>query len=66
MALVHFQGKPFNITIIHVYAITSNAKEAEAHQFSEDLQNFLELAPKRCPFHHGTGMEKYKFKRYSE
>ena len=46
MASVHFQGKPFDITIIHVYAITTNAKEAEAHQFYENVQNFLELAQK--------------------
>ena len=44
---VHFQGKPFNITVIQVYALTSNAKEAEVEQFYEDLQDFLELAPKK-------------------
>ena len=38
-----FQGKPFNITLIQVYALTSNAKEAEAEQFYEDLQDLLEL-----------------------
>ena len=43
MISVHFQGKPFNITIIQVYAPTSNAEEAE--QFYEDLQDLLELAP---------------------
>ena len=43
---VHFQGKPFNITVIQVYALTSNAKEAEVEQFSEDLQGLLELTPK--------------------
>ena len=47
---VHFQGKPFNITVIQVYAPTSNAEEAEVEQFYEDLQD-LELTPKkRCPF----------------
>ena len=53
MISVHFQGKPFNITVIQVYAPTSNAKEAEIEQFYEDLQDLLELIPpKRCPFHH--------------
>ena len=51
--LVHFQGKPFNITVIQVYAPTTEAKETEVDQFYEDLQDLLELAPKkRCPFHH--------------
>ena len=44
---VHFQGKPFNITVIQVYALTSNAEEAEVEQFYEDLQNVLELTPKK-------------------
>ena len=42
---VHFQGKPFNITVIQVYAPTSNAEEAEAEWFYEDLQDLLELTP---------------------
>ena len=42
-----FQGKPFNITVIQVYAPTSNAEEAEADQFYEDLQDFLELTPQK-------------------
>ena len=42
---MHFQGKPFNITVIQVYAANSNAKEAEVEWFYEDLQNFLELTP---------------------
>jgi len=42
---VHFQGKPFNIRVIQVYAPTSNAKEAEVEQFYEDLQDLLELTP---------------------
>ena len=46
MTLVHFQGKPFNITVIQVYAPASNAKEAEAEQFYEEQQNLLELKPK--------------------
>ena len=44
---VWFQGKPFNITIIQVYAPTSNAKEAEVEQFCEDLQGLLELTLKK-------------------
>ena len=43
MISVHFQGKPFNITLIQVYALTSNAEEAEIEQFYEDLQDLLEL-----------------------
>ena len=45
MISIHFQGKPFNITVIQVYALTSNAEEAEAERFYEDLQNLLELTP---------------------
>ena len=45
---VSFQGKPFNITVIQVYAPTTNAKEAKSdHQFYEDLQDLLELTPKK-------------------
>ena len=47
MISVHFQGKPFNIIVIQVYAPTSNAEEAEVEQFYEDLQDLLELAPKK-------------------
>ena len=47
MISVHFQGKPFNITVIQVYAPTNNAEEAEVEQFYEDLQNCLELTPKK-------------------
>ena len=43
---VRFQGKPFSITVIQVYAPTSNAEEAEAEQFYKDLQDLLELTPK--------------------
>ena len=51
MISVRFQGKPFNITVIQVYAPTSNAEEAEVERFYEDLQDLLELlAKKRCPF----------------
>ena len=45
MISVPFQGKPFNITVIQVYAPTSNAEEAEAEWFYEDLQDLLELTP---------------------
>ena len=45
MISIHFQGKPFNITVIQVYAPTSNAKEADVEQFYEDLQDLLELTP---------------------
>ena len=47
MISVHFQGKPFNITVIQVYVPTSNAEEAEVEQFYEDLQDLLELTPKK-------------------
>ena len=46
MISVHFQGKPFNITVIQVYAPTSNAEEAKFEQFYEDLQDHLQLTPK--------------------
>ena len=46
MILVHFQGTPLNITVIQVYAPTTNAEEAEVEQFSEDLQDLLEVIPK--------------------
>ena len=45
MTLVQFQGKPFNITVIQVYAPTNNAEEAEVEQFYEDVQDLLELTP---------------------
>ena len=47
MISVHFQGKPSSVTAIQVYALTSNAEEAEFERFYEDLQNFLELIPKK-------------------
>ena len=47
MVSVHFQGKPFNITAIQVYTLTSNAEEAEVEWFYEDLQDLLELTPKK-------------------
>ena len=45
MISVHFQGKPLNITVIQVYAPTSNAEEAEVERFYEDLQDLLEIMP---------------------
>ena len=47
MISVHFQGKPFNITVTQAYAPTSNDEEAEVEQFYEDLQDLLELTPKK-------------------
>ena len=47
MISIHFQGKLFNITVIQVYAPTTNAKEAEVEHFYEDIQNLLELTPKK-------------------
>ena len=47
MIYVHFQGKPFNIMIIQVYAPNINAEEAETERFYEDLQDLLELTPKK-------------------
>ena len=47
MIYVHFQGKSFNIAVIQVYAPTSNAEEAEVEQFYENLQDLLELTPKK-------------------
>ena len=56
MISVRFQGKPFNITVIQVYAPTINAEEAEVEWFDEDLQDLLELTQKRGPFHY-RGLE---------
>ena len=50
MLSVHFQGKPFNITVIQVYAQATNAKDDATEQFYEDLQDFLELTPKKMYF----------------
>ena len=50
MISVCFQGKPFNITVIQVYAPTSNAEESEVEQFYENLQDLLELTPKKDVF----------------
>ena len=57
MISVSFQGKPLNITVIQVYAPTSNAEEAEVEQLYEDLQDLLDLtSQKRGPFHY-RGLE---------
>ena len=59
MISVHFQGKPFNITVIQVYAPASNAEESEVEKFYEDLQDLLELTAKKkkkSPFHY-RGLE---------
>ena len=59
MISVHFQGKPFNITVIQVYAPTGSPEEAEVEWFYEDLQDLLELTPKKdVLFIIGTGMQK--------
>ena len=50
MTSVHVQGKPINIMLIQVYALTSNAEKAEIEQFYEDLQDLLELTPKEISF----------------
>ena len=50
MISVHFQGKALNITVIQAYAPTSNAEEAEGERFYEDLQDLLELTPKKDVF----------------
>ena len=71
MILIHFQGKPFHITVIQIYTLTTKAKEAEVDWFHEDLQDLLEPTPtkkqnkkknkKTCPFHH-RGL-KYKSRK---
>ena len=62
MISVRLQGKPFNIfniTVIQAYAPTSNAEEAEVERFYEDLQDLLELTPKKMSFSlQGTGLQK--------
>ena len=59
MISLHFQGKPFNITVIQVYTPTSNAEEAEVEQLYEDLQDLLDLTPQKdILFIMGTGMQK--------
>ena len=59
MISVHFQGKPFNITVIQVFALTNNAEEGEVEWFYEDIQDLLELTPKKdAIFIKGSGMQK--------
>ena len=59
MISIHFQGKPFNIMVIQLCALTSNAEKAEVEWFYEDLQDLLELTPpKDVIFIRGTGMQK--------
>ena len=57
MISVRLQGKPFNITVIQVYAPASNAEEAEVERFYEDLQDLLELTPKKDVLFHYRGLE---------
>ena len=68
MISVHFQGKPFNTTVIQVYALTSSAEEAEVEQFYEDLQDLLEVTLKKddvlCII--GDWNVKVEVKRYLE
>ena len=67
MIAVLFRGKPFSIMVIQVYALTSNAEEAEVEWFCEDLEDLLELTPKNGPFSsQGIGMQKYEVKTYLE
>ena len=62
MISVRFQGKPFNVTVIQVYAPTSNAEETEVERFYKEIQDLLELTPqKRCPFQY-RGLE-YKSRK---
>ena len=59
MVSVRLQGKPFNVTVIQVCALRSNAEDAEVEQFNEDLQDLLELTSKKdVLFIMGTGMQK--------
>ena len=55
---VHFQGEPFNVTVIQVYVSTSNAEEAEVESFYEDLQKLLELTPQNDVLFIRTGMQR--------
>ena len=67
MISIRLQGKPFNITVIQVYTLTSNAEEAEVEQFYEDPQNLLELTPKKDVLYIiETGMQKSEVKIYLE
>ena len=60
MISVRFQGKPFNITVIQAYAPTTNVEEAEVERFYDDLQDLLELTPKKDPFIRGLEYKRKK------
>ena len=69
MIFVPLQDKPFNITVIQVNATTTRVEEAEVDGFYENLQDFLELTPKkkkRCPFHNRDWTAKVGVKKYPE
>ena len=67
MILVRFQGKPFNFRVTQVYVPTTDAKEYEIDQFYEDLQDLLELTPKKMFFSlQEIGIQKEEVKRYLE
>ena len=67
MISVHFYGKPYNITVIQVYAPNSNAEDAEVEWFYEDLQDLLELTRSKMSFSlQGTGMQKQEVKKHLE
>ena len=67
MISVRFHGKPFNITVIQVYALTTNTKETETEWFYDDLEDLLELTPKKMSFSSwGIGMQKQEVIRYME
>ena len=68
MISVHFQGKPFNITVIQVYAPTSNTEGTEVERFYEDLQDLLELTSKKKMFFssEGAGKQKQEVKGHLE
>ena len=67
MISVRLQGKPFNITVIQVYAPTSNAEETDVEWFYKDLQELLELTPKKDTlFIIRTGMQKWEVKKHLE
>ena len=67
MISVHFQDKTFNIIVIQVYAQTNNAEEVEVERFYEDLQDLVELNPKKMYFSlQETGMQKQEVKKHLE
>ena len=67
MISVHFQGKPFNIMVMQVFALISLAEEAVVEWFYEDLQDLLELTPpQNCPFHYRGRLQKWEVKKHLE